>query len=986
MTEAHDVAALARRLVAALGPGGTGLVDASTRRRAEYTSDASNYRVVPQVVVFPRDAADVQAVTAVCRDEGVPLTSRGAGTSVAGNAIGTGVVLDFSVRMNRVLHIDPVARTAVVQPGVVLDDLQRAAAVHGLRFGPDPSTHARCTLGGMIGNDACGSHALAYGRTSDNVLALTVVDGHGRLFDTGSPPEDLSQALRAVAADNLATLRTELNRFGRQVSGYALHHLLPEHNTGSARLDGERLARLVVGSEGTLATIVEATVCLVASPAATSFVVLGFADMISAADATPALLDHNPLAMEGIDRRLVDAVGARGSSTAGLPAGNGWLFVELGGETEEQSRDRARALVAAALAAGATDAVIVDSPTAARSLWRIREDGAGLAGRTPAGRPAWPGWEDAAVPPANLGAYLRDFDALMDRHGLDGLAYGHFGDGCIHVRIDLPLSEPQGSVRTRTFLHDAARLVSRHGGSLSGEHGDGRARSELLSEMYSPQALDAFAQAKAVFDPDDLLNPGVIVRPRPLVEDLRVPAARPAGEYGGRTRLAFAYPNDGDDFTTAVHRCVGIGKCRTDSGGVMCPSYLATADEKDSTRARARLLQEMANGDLVTDGWRSTEVLDSLDLCPSCKGCSVDCPAGVDMATYKAEFLDHHYRGRLRPRSHYSLGWLPRWSRAAALSPRAANAALGLPGVTPVLRWLGGVDPRRPLPRFAEQGFRAWFADRGPATAGPAPEDGGTPVILWVDTFTDHFAPEVGRAAVEVLEHLGFDVRITRDRVCCGLTWVSTGQLAGARRQLVASLEAIEDVAATAWPGVAPATIPVVGLEPSCTAQLRDEAARLVPGDARAEGLEHRVVGLAELVARHRPDWRPPVLGESPQPAVVQPHCHQHASTGFAADTELLRALGLEATVLDGCCGLAGNFGAERGHYDVSVSIAERALLPAVRSALDQSPQATVIADGYSCRTQTQNLTAHVPLHLAQVLASAIRSAPSVRTPTPSAR
>ncbi|MDP9397618.1 MAG: 4Fe-4S dicluster domain-containing protein, partial [Actinomycetota bacterium] len=587
----------------------------------------------------------------------------------------------------------------------------------------------------------------------------------------------------------------------------------------------------------------------------------------------------------------------------------------------------------------------------AGALWRIREDGAGLAGRTADGQPAWPGWEDAAVPAASLGRYLRGVDALMAEHRLDGLAYGHFGDGCVHVRIDFPLAERPD--RFRAFLLDAARLVASYGGSLSGEHGDGRARGELLPLMYSPAAIDAFAAFKAAFDPDDVLNPGVLVRPRPVDADLRLPAARPL-----RRDLGFAYAHDGGDFSTAVHRCVGVGKCRTDltdAGYFMCPSYVATRDEKDSTRGRARVLQEMANGTLVRDGWRSREVHEVLDLCVMCKACASDCPAGVDMATYKAEVLHQTYRRRLRPAAHYSLGWLPRWAALASYAPSVPNAALRVRPVVALAKRLAGIDRRRPLPAFATESFRRRFARRRGRT-------NGEPVLLWVDTFTDFFTPEVGEAAVEVLEGAGFAVRIPDRRICCGLTWASTGQLGGARRQLRRALGVVAPYVA--------AGLPVVGLEPSCTALLRSDAAELLPDDPRAAAVGTATRTLAELLAERRPDWSPPALAGTT--VVAQPHCHHHTVMGYAADRALLARTGADVRTVAGCCGLAGNFGVERGHFDVSVQIAEHALLPAVR---DAGPDAVVLADGYSCRTQLDHLSDRRGLHLAQVLAEGGRAA-----------
>ncbi|HEY6794851.1 MAG TPA: FAD-binding and (Fe-S)-binding domain-containing protein [Kineosporiaceae bacterium] len=945
----HRSADLARRLGAVLA----GEVDASARRRAEYATDASNYRVVPAVVAFPRDVDDILATVELGRATGTPVTVRGAGTSVAGNAVGSGIVMDTSRHLNQVISLDPRTRTAVVRPGTVLGTLQAAARPHGLRFGPDPSTHARCTIGGMIGNNACGPHAVAYGRTAENVVELDVVDGSGRRFTAGSAAGGHGPAsvpgLEELLRRHLVTLRTELGRFGRQVSGYSLEHLLPER--------GGDLARALVGTEGTCVVVLGATVRLVEATPATAVAVLGYPDMACAADAVPALLGHGPLAVEGIDARLVDVVRRHKgrASVPGLPDGGGWLFVETGGATSDEALAAARRLAADAATTAVT---VVPAGAEATALWRIREDGAGLAGRTPAGEPAWPGWEDAAVPPEKLGAYLRDFEALMRGHGIDGLAYGHFGDGCVHVRLDLPLAERPSSLRP--FLVAAAELVSGYGGSLSGEHGDGRARSELLPIMYAPPAIAAFAEFKQLFDPDDVLNPGVVVRPRPVDADLRRPAARPlplARRPGGR-----ALTEDGGDLTTAVHRCVGVGKCRSDTtaaGGFMCPSYLATRDEKDSTRGRARVLQELANGGLVPfAGFGSAEVRESLDLCLSCKACGGDCPAGVDMAAYKSEVLHQAYRGRLRPISHYALGRLPRWARLAGLAPRAVNALLRPRAVQTLVLRAGGMDPRRAVPRFAPRPFRRWAAPR--AVTAPPAGDVRPAAVLWADSFSDAFSPEVGRAAVRVLEAAGYRVYVPSGTACCGLTWISTGQLDGARARLRRALQ-------TLAPFVA-AGLPVVGLEPSCTAVLRDDLLELLPDDPRSAPLAAAVVTLAELLGRPRPDgtvWQPPRL-DGVQ-VIAQPHCHHHAVMGYGPDLALLRAAGATVRPLAGCCGLAGNFGMERGHYDVSVAIAEHALLPALRAT---DPATVLLADGFSCRTQAAQLAGRDGVHLAQLLAA----------------
>jgi FAD/FMN-containing dehydrogenase/Fe-S oxidoreductase len=922
------------QLAIELSRAGVAEVDASSRRRAEYSTDASNYRVVPAAVVFPRTTDDIAAALSVARNTGVALTARGAGTSIAGNAVGPGIVLDFSRYLNRIVSINPETRTATVQPGVILSDLQRAAAPFGLRFGPDPSTQARCTIGGMIGNNACGAHALSYGRTGDNLgsLSLLLASGDALQASTLDSAGPITAPLTSLVRDNLALIRTEFGRFPRQVSGYSMEQLLPEN--------GNSLARFLAGTEGTLAVVTEATVRLVRSAPFTALAVLAYPDMATAADAVPALLPLKPLALEGMDARLIDVLVRRRGLAAvpDLPAGAGWLFAETGGDTQEQAIAAANELVRIA---GPQDSAVVIGEDA-RRLWRIREDGAGLGGRTPAGAPAWPGWEDAAVPPENLGKYLREFAGLLDNYELDGLIYGHLGDGCVHVRLDFPLANRP--VAFREFLLEAATLVARHGGSMSGEHGDGRARGELLPAMYSPGAIGLFAAVKAIFDRANVLNPGVIVDPAAVDDDLRLPRAKAID-----VPLGFDYSHDRGSFVTAVHRCVGVGKCRadtTEAGGVMCPSYLATKDETHSTRGRARVLQEMANGTLVSGGWRAPEVAEALDLCLSCKGCSSDCPAGVDMATYKAEFLYQRYRRRLRPASHYALGWLPRWARLASTMPGLANAALAPPPLAALAKKLAGIDPRRPLPAFAAQSFRGWFAKH------PAAQ--GDPVLLWLDTFTNSFSPEVGIAAVAVLEAAGYSVHIPERSVCCGLTWISTGQLDGARTQLRRTLHSLESAIT--------ADIPIVGLEPSCSAVLRSDIVELLPNHPLTVPLTRLTNTLAELLGKR--NWSPPSLQNVS--VLAQPHCHHHAVMGFSADRALLDRAGAAVETVGGCCGLAGNFGVEKGHYDVSVAVAEHSLLPAVRSA---DAATVLLADGFSCRTQLEQLTDRRGAHLAQLFA-----------------
>ncbi|WP_327290657.1 FAD-binding and (Fe-S)-binding domain-containing protein [Streptomyces sp. NBC_01198] len=933
-----------------------GAVEWGAGARSVMTMDASNYRKVPVGVVAPVDAEDVAAALGVCREYGVPVTARGGGTSIAGQAVGTGVVMDFTRHMNRLLEIDPQARTARVQPGLVLDALRRAAAPHGLTFGPDPSTHSRCTLGGMIGNNACGSHSVAWGTTADNVRALDVLTYRGEIVRPGAPgdasalPDRLRDGLARLVDGNLALLRTGFPQLPRRISGYALDRLLPEH--------GRDVVRAFTGSEGTLGVLTEATVALVPAPAARALAVLGYADESAAAEAAHLLLQWRPLTVEGMAADLV------GKAAAELPRGGAWLFVETGGDSPAEALARAQEICRTA--DGVTGHAVVADPARQRALWRIREDAAGIATRMPDGTEAWPGWEDCAVPPARLGAYLRDFRALLAGHGLRGAPYGHFGDGCVHVRIDFDLVDPAGVARFRRFSEAAADLVVSHGGSLSGEHGDGQARAELLPKMYGPDVIALFSDFKDLWDPDGGMNPGTLVRPDLIDSNLRF-AALPSGA-AGPVDVEFTYPGDGGDFVAAVRRCVGVAKCRTpavdgDGGSaVMCPSFRVTGEERHSTRGRARLLHEMLAGEVVTDGWRSQEVKGALDLCLSCKGCRSDCPVEVDMATYKAEFLHQHYRGRLRPRAHYSMGWLPVWLKIAARFARPVNFLGRVRPTAWVAKRIAGIANERDMPELAPETFTRWWdtddtngGRRGPADGSPG---AARTVVLWPDTFTDHLSPEVGRAAVRVLRAAGLHVTLPPAAVCCGLTWVSTGQLDRARTVMRRTLDRLAPVL--------DAGLPLVVLEPSCAAALRSDLPELL-GAPRAARLAASVRTFAEALEEYAPGWDPPRLDRR---AVGQTHCHQHAVLGDAADRRLRERAGLTGDLTGGCCGLAGNFGFEAGHYEVSAACAQEALLPALRAA---GPDAAVLADGFSCRTQIAQLAGGpTARHLAEVLAEAL--------------
>lgn len=921
--------------VTALRSAVRGESDFGPTARALTTMDASNYRRVPLGVLAPRDAEDIAAALTVCQEYGVPVVPRGGGTSIAGQATGTGLVLDLTRHLRSILALDPAARTATVQPGVILDDLRAAAARHGLTFGPDPSTHSRCTLGGMIGNNSCGAHSVAWGTTADNVRALEVVRYGGETLrleqGTGSGPAGVRELVDA----HLALLRTGYPGLPRRISGYALDALLPEHPGGPDPV------RAFCGSEGTLAVVTEATVHLVEAPRARALAVLGYADESAAAEAAPGLLPYGPLTVEGMAADLV-------REPAGLlPRGAAWLFVETGGDTPAEARAHAERVLRAA---DAVDGTVITDPAGQRALWRIREDAAGTSTRMPDGSEAWPGWEDCAVPPARLGAYLRDFRTLLAEHGLRGTPYGHFGDGCIHVRIDFDLLTPAGVAKFRRFSEELAGLVVAHGGSLSGEHGDGQARAELLPRMYGDELVALFGAFKDLWDPDGGLNPDMLVRPAPLDTNLRfdVLPKRPVD-------VAFGYPQDGGDFAGAVRRCVGVAKCRTTQAtgaGVMCPSFRATGEEAHSTRGRARLLHEMLAGEIITDGWRSTEVRDALDLCLSCKGCRRDCPVGVDMATYKAEFLHHHYRGRLRPAAHYAMGRLPRWLRLAAPFARPLNALAAVGPLAALAKRLAGIAPERTIPVLATETYRRWLRGRQGKETRILSSD--RVVRVWADTFTEYLSPQVGRAAVRVLEEAtGRTVLPPPSGVCCGLTYVSTGQLDAARRVMRRTLDRLDPL-----PGQ-----PLVVLEPSCAATLRTDLPELLPDDPRAAELAASVRTFAQYLEEYAADWTPPRLD---RPAVGQTHCHQHAVLGDAAERRLRERMGLTGELSGGCCGLAGNFGFEKGHWEVSVACAEEQLLPAVRSS---EPGAELLADGFSCRTQLDQLAGRRARHLAEVIA-----------------
>ena len=964
-TTAVDVAGLE----AALRESVDAEVRFDTGSTSAYATDGSNYRQMPIGVVVPRTVEAGARAVQVCARFGAPVLSRGGGTSLAGQSTNAAVVIDWSKYCHALVSVDPDARTCVVEPGIVLDVLNRRLSDHRLQFGPKPSTHSHCALGGMIGNNSCGASAQAYGKTVDNVRRLEVLTYDGtrmwvgptsqaeraRISADGGRPAEIYDGLERIATEYLADIRRDYPKIPRRVSGYNLDSLLPEN--------GFNVARALVGSEGTLVTVLRAELDLVPVPPYQSLLVLGYDDICAAGDDVSRLLEHcAPSQLEALDGRMAQLMREEGAyldSLNALPEGDSWLLVQFSGDSQEDIDEQAHALLRA-VGREEKDSGVAFSDDFEREqkMLKAREAGLGVTARPPDGRETWEGWEDSAVPPERLGDYLRDLKRLFDEFGYDHPSlYGHFGQGCVHTRIPFGLKSAQGVADFRRFLERAADLVASYGGSLSGEHGDGQSRGELLVRMFGERLVTAFGEVKSLFDPDNRMNPGKVVHPNPVDGQLRLGSAwRPA-----TPATHFGYPEDDHSFNRAVMRCVGIGNCRSHEGGVMCPSYRATMEEEHSTRGRARLLFEMLDGhadSAIKDGWRSTEVRDALDLCLACKGCKSDCPVGVDMATYKAEFLAHHYEGRLHPAAHYSMGWLPVWARLSRIAPPLVNAALHAPGLDRLGKRLAGVAEERQAPVFARQSFVQWWRERD--VAEPDPADPRT-VVLWPDTFSTYFHPSIAISAVRVLEAAGFKVTVPTKPACCGLTWISTGQLPVAKKVLRRTLDALHPYLE--------AGTPVIGLEPSCTAVFRSDAPELMPDDQDVQRLAGQFRTFAEQLVHHAPDdWHPP---QSARQAIVQTHCHQHAVMKFDADRELMRRAHLDADVLDaGCCGLAGNFGFERGHHEVSMAVAEQGVLPAVR---DAAPDRLVLADGFSCRTQIeQGDTGRRALHLAEVLALAL--------------
>jgi FAD/FMN-containing dehydrogenase/Fe-S oxidoreductase len=928
--------------------------------RALYATDASNYRQIPIGVVTPLDAADVETAVNVCRSFHAPVLSRGAATSLAGQCCNTAVILDFSKFMRRIVSIDAGARTAIVEPGVVLDRVREAAEHYSLTFAPDPATHSRCTLGGMIGNNSCGTHSLLGGKTVDNVESMQILLYDGTRMNVGQTSDDeletiieaggrkgeIYAGLKALRDQYADLIRQRFPRIPRRVSGFNLDELLPEN--------GFNVARALVGSEGTCVTVLESTLRLVKSPQHRTVVGLGFEDAFIAADVVPLILDHHPIALEGFDYSLLDFMQRKGLATEEvklLPAGKGFLLVEFGADSETQSLAMANSLADAARNYISRPTIRIFNKREARQVWFVRESALGAVSFVPGEPEHWEGWEDAAVAPDKLGIYLRALTALMAEFNYSSPMYGHFGHGCVHLRINFDLSSEQGIARYRAFIDRAADLVVSLGGSISGEHGDGQSRAALLEKMFGTELMQAFRSFKSLWDPTNKMNPGKLIgtdtdevnQPQ---DHLRVNTSHPAMQ----TSTHFTFANDQSSFEHAALRCVGVGACRKEDSGTMCPSYMVTREEQHSTRGRAHLLWEMLQGDVLKGGWRNQQVRDALDLCLACKACKTECPVGVDMATYKAEFLAHHYAGRLRPLNAYAFGYIDKWARIATHAPTLANYFSQLPFAASLAKKLLHIHPSRTLPTFTKTTYRAQ------AKTLPQPNSPIADVLLWADTFNNYFHSETACAAHKVLVDARFRVHTLEQHVCCGRPLYDFGLLDSARTYLLHVLSTMEPYLS--------AQMPVVVLEPSCATVFRDELTNLLPHDNRARKLKASTFLLSEFLVRHAPHYHPPARTGN---IIVQGHCHHQSVMGMKDELSLLTSTGAKVQLLDsGCCGMAGPFGFERDKFDVSQRLAERVLLPAVRAADEHT---ILVADGFSCREQIAQNSHRRGLHLAEVLA-----------------
>jgi FAD/FMN-containing dehydrogenase/Fe-S oxidoreductase len=936
--------------------------------RALYATDGSNYRQIPIGVVVPKSKEDVERTVSVSRKFGAPILSRGGGTSLAGQCCNVAVVMDWSKYLHHIVELNPREKYARVEPGTVCDTLRNAAKPHTLTWGPDPATHDHCTFGGMLGNNSCGVHAQMAGKAVDNVLAMDILLYDGTQMtvgwmDDGALDKQIANGGRiGNIYSNLKSLRATYRdlidkkypHIPRRVSGYNLDQLLPGE-------DGRfNLARALVGTESTCVTILEAKVRLVYSYPARVLLVLGYPSIYEAGDNVPELLKHNPIGFEGLDEVLISNVKKKQmrqvEDLSVLPEGKGWLVVEFGAGTKNEAEAQAREAMKALEGVGAPSMKLYCDDHEQQKVWDVREAGLGATAFVPGEPLTWEGWEDSAVAPEKVGGYLRDLGQLYNKYQYNSALYGHFGQGCIHCRVDFDLMSAPGIRKWRSFMEDATDLVTRYGGSISGEHGDGQSKAEFLYKMFGTELIEAFREFKSIWDPGGMMNPGKIVDPYRIDENLRLGA----DYHPWNPQTHFKFPDDHGSFAHAALRCVGVGKCRRQNGegeqDTMCPSYMVTREEMHSTRGRTHLLWEMMHGDVIEDRWRDEHVKEALDLCLACKGCKGDCPVNVDMATYKAEFLAHYWEGRVRPVPAYAFGWIDKWARLASLAPGFANLLTQLPVLRDLAKAAVGVPHERQIPAFAPETFTSWFRKRPRSQRA-------SKLVLWADTFNNYFMPETAQAAVEVLENAGYEVIVPSEHLCCGRPLYDYGFLTMATSYLHRTLDTLAPYIRT--------DTPMVVLEPSCCSVFRDEMRALLPDSAAAHRLAENTFTLSEFLEKKVPDYRPPQLNRQ---AIVQGHCHHKAIMRFKEEKSLMEKMGLRCEVLEsGCCGMAGSFGYEKEKYDVSVACGERALLPRVRQ---EAASTIIIADGFSCKEQIAQQSNRHALHLAEVMQMALHEGP----------
>ena len=930
--------------------------------RVLYSTDASIYQMEPVGVVIPRNVEDVLAVIQVANETGVPVLPRAGGTSLAGQTVNHAIVTDFSKYLNQIIEVNKEEQWARVQPGIVLDDLNRQLIPYGLMYAPDPTTSSRACVGGGVGNNTCGAHSVIYGKTLDHIKELDVIlsDGTQTHFQTLDAREleaklkgvglesDIYRGVRRLAQENVAEISARYPNIMRRVSGYNLDQFLVDDNFN--------MTKMIVGSEGTLCVVTEVKINLVPRPTMTALSVVHFEDIFGASEAVQHILEHGPSSIEIMDNNVLERSRASanlGSNMAFVEGNPGAiLVVEFYGETEAELTDKATKLKndMERLDHGYATVNMLDRAAQA-SVWAVRKQGLGLLMSMHGDAKPLPFVEDTAVDPGNMGDFVRRFDEIVRNHGTEAAYYGHASVGCLHIRPVVSLKTRDGVDKMLSIADEISDLVKDFGGSLSGEHGDGIVRGVWNEKMFGPEIYKLFQELKSTFDPDGLMNPNKIIDCPPMDQNLRYGPDYRAPSMP--TKLDFSIDTD---FAGAVEMCNGMGACRKLEGH-MCPSYIATRDEEHSTRGRANLLRAALSGKLPEGTMTSKRLYEAMDLCIECKGCKAECESGVDMAKMKYEFLDQYHKANgtpLRNRVFGHINRLSAWgSRMAPFSNLMANNPIG----KMMSQMLLGVHPKRNPPKFVRNTFAKWFKARGTSTVQAT-----NTVVLLNDTYMNYNYPEIGKAAVALLEAAGLRV-ILSDTKCCGRPMISKGLLDDATANAVSNIDQLHAYAEQG--------IPVIGCEPSCLLTFRDEYPELVRNE-KAKKVAANSFMIDEFMIKLQEDGKLQLnLGKLEKKVLFQAHCHQKADMGTATSMAALRlASGYQVELINaGCCGMAGSFGYEKEHYDISMKIGEEALFPAIRAKGNDWEIAVM---GVSCRQQVEDGTGRKARHLAEVLADAL--------------